>query len=174
MPDKKHFHFMPGHLCCPPKPMIIPPILLAQGILVPGVEYLPTPLLQVIGSKKYQILPVTTADQVISSSGSSVETRLTILERSMATAPSHYEVATIAQRDAIPRLVPGDTVYVADATADASVSKGGASYVYQKDGTWRKDSEDESMDQVCIAISNNGSIPDDLREGGLIVLPLNI
>lgn len=171
--SEKHHH-MPGHLCCPPNPMITPPMLLAQGSLVNDAEPLPTPLIFQCGGKKYQILPVTTASQVITDSGTTVENRLGILERAMANNPSHYEVATIIERNDIRGLHPGDTVYVADATDDSSVSKGGAEYVYNSDGTWRKCMEDEAMDHTCIALCKDGSLPESLRDEGILNIPVDL
>lgn len=59
---------------------------------------------------------------------------------------SNYITADITARDGL-SLDVGDEVYVVDASADATVSAGGAKYIY--DGTnFIKTAEDESMDVV--------------------------
>lgn len=56
-------------------------------------------------------------------------------------------VENIAERDAITALFKGKSVYVKDATADATVKRGGAYYIY--DGAiWIKTAEAESLDAV--------------------------
>lgn len=148
-------------------------MLLTQGTLVDDAEPFPTPWIIKTGGKKWQVLPVTTSDQVIMSNGATLETRMITLEKAVATNPSYKEVANLDERDAIVGLIPGDKVYVSDATGDPSVKKGGATYVYKSDGTWRKDAEDESMDQVCVASSEDGDVPEELRDGGLLFSPVD-
>lgn len=56
-------------------------------------------------------------------------------------------VENIAERDAMTTLFKGKSVYVKDATADTTVKRGGAYYIY--DGTiWIKTAEAESLDVV--------------------------
>lgn len=165
---------MQGHPCSPPIPLARPPMLLAQGSLVPNAEPLPTPWIVQCGGKKYQILPVTTSDQVVMSNGSLLETRMTALERAIANNPSHKDVATIDERNALQGLMSGDTVYVADATGDPSVKKGGASYTYLSDGTWRKDMEDEAMDVDWVAPAFDGNVPEELAIGGICLTSIDI
>lgn len=58
---------------------------------------------------------------------------------------TQYEVATIAERNALNNLTYGDKVFVTDASADATVDAGWALYQYIGSG-WRKLAEQESMD----------------------------
>lgn len=162
------------HLCPPPFPMIRPPMLLPPGALVKDAIPLPTPLVIKSGGKTWQVLFVTTSDNVVMSNGSTLESRMVALERAISRSPTYREVATIADRDEIKAPIPDDVVYVCDATGDPSVKKGGATYVYLHGGTWRKEQEDESMDTDWIAVSDDGSsYSDDLALGGLVFSPVN-
>ena len=67
-------------------------------------------------------------------------------------------VDNIAARNALP-LVDGKTVLVVDATADATVASGAATYVYRLAATaWAKISEAESMD-ISLAWANIAGKP---------------
>lgn len=61
---------------------------------------------------------------------------------------SEYEVATIADRNALANLSLGDRVFVTDATTDATVSSGWAIYVFRSAGVWTKVAEQEGLDVV--------------------------
>lgn len=110
-----------------------------------------TPIYQVSGGQTYKLLPETTAKQVKMGDGVDVETRVNTLERALAANTTLRFADDIAGRDALigKDLIPGDIVVVADASADETVDSGGARYVYDTTGTFRKISEDESMDIVC-------------------------
>lgn len=69
---------------------------------------------------------------------------------------ANFITADIAARDAL-SAETGDEAYVVDASADATVTTGGAKYIY--DGTnWVKIAEDESFD-VTIAPTNLSYVP---------------
>lgn len=108
-----------------------------------------TPLFQVSGGQTYQLNIETTASQVKCSDGMDIETRLQTVERAASGAAVVHFADDIAGRDALTGVNTGDTVIVADATGDATVGSGGARYVKLSDGSFRKTSEDESMDVVC-------------------------
>lgn len=109
---------------------------------------LPTPMFQAVGGQLYKLLLETTAAQVSMSDGVSVETRVNTLERALAANTTTRFADNIAARDALTGLIPGDRVHVSDATADASVTSGGATYIWMPGLEWRKLSEDESMDLI--------------------------
>lgn len=105
-----------------------------------------SPFYQVAGGQVYQINAETTASQVRTQDGLNVEIRLGTLERALSGKSTIRFAETCEAMEALSGLLPGDAVIVADATADETVEKGGARYIYQSDGTFRKVSEDESMD----------------------------
>ena len=105
---------------------------------------LPTPMFQAVGGQLYKLLLETTAAQVKMGDGVTVETRVNTLERALAANTTTRFADTIADRDALTGMIPGDRVYVTDAT----VLKGGATYIWMPELRWRKLSEEESMDVV--------------------------
>ena len=109
---------------------------------------LPTPMFQAVGGQLYKLLLETTAAQVKMGDGVTVETRVNTLERALAANTTTRFADTIADRDALTGMIPGDRVYVTDATGDATVLKGGATYIWMPELRWRKLSEEESMDVV--------------------------
>lgn len=109
---------------------------------------LPTPMFQAVGGQLYKLLLETTAAQVSMSDGVSVETRVNTLERALAANTTTRFADDIPARDALTGLIPGDRVHVLDATADATVVNGGATYIWMPGLEWRKLSEDESMDLI--------------------------
>lgn len=73
----------------------------------------------------------------------------TMINQTIAGANELFVVADIAARNALLPLTVAKFVYVIDATADATVSLGGATYIYNPaDTSWTKISEAESMDAV--------------------------
>ena len=73
-------------------------------------------------------------------------------------------VADIAARNAMTGLFAGLSVYVTDATADTTVTSGGAFYIYS--GTeWIKTAESESMD-IVLQWANIQGRPDSLPANG--------
>lgn len=108
-----------------------------------------TALLQVAGGQRYEVNLKTTAEQVMLGDGSTVATRLNTLEKTVSGHTNTYIKANIAERDVLTGLVPGDQCWVLDATADPTVEKGGAKYLYMVDHTWLKTGEAESMDIIC-------------------------
>lgn len=119
-----------------------------------GAEKLPTPIqtditiMQTVGGQVFEINPKTTASQVKMSDGIDAQTRIQTLERAVAGQTTTRIVQTVEERDALTGLVPGDQVWVLDATADETVEKGGAKYLYMLDNTWLKIAEAESMDII--------------------------
>ena len=67
---------------------------------------------------------------------------------------SEYEVPTIAARNALTGLSVGDRVFVADATADATVGLGWAIYVW-RGSAWTKVAEQEGLDMVVAGTNLN-------------------
>lgn len=109
---------------------------------------LPTPIYQAIGGQLYKLLLETLATQVFMSDGVSVETRVNTLERALAANTTTRFADTIEARDQLTGMIPGDRVFVIDATGDPTVDKGGATYIWMPGLTWRKLSEEEGMDVV--------------------------
>lgn len=119
------------------------------GVTTETIIPVQTPLYQTCGGQKYKLNLETTAAQVKMGDGVDVETRVTTLERALAANTTTHIVDTIEERDALKNLVVGDKVQVLDATADETVEKGGATYLYMKDFTFRKIAEEEAMDVIC-------------------------
>lgn len=126
----------------------------ATILTTPEAPALPTPIecditiVQTIGGQLFKANPETKASQVKMADGTDAQTRLQTLERAVAGQTSMRIVQTIDERDAVTGLIPGDQVWVIDATADATVDKGGAKYLYMLDNTWLKVAEIESQDIV--------------------------
>lgn len=79
------------------------------------------------------------------------ELRIKALEKQvkeLASKSANHEVRTIAERDRMAGLAPGDLVYVANATMDESVATGGATYMYLSNGSFHKISEDNELDRA--------------------------
>ncbi|MDE7065367.1 MAG: hypothetical protein K2O70_07860 [Desulfovibrionaceae bacterium] len=96
-----------------------------------------------------EINPKTLAALVILSGGGSVEEKLIALEAALSGQSGTHVVSDIAARDDIAAPKVGDQAWVIDATADSTVSKGGAKYIYQsEEAGWVKTAEAESMDVV--------------------------
>lgn len=71
---------------------------------------------------------------------------------------SQFRVADIAARDALnSTLSAGDRVMVDDATGDATVAAGWALYQWLASNTWRKLSEQESLDISVELVTLAGS-----------------
>lgn len=119
---------------------------------------------------KTPISPLTSADQVMLEDGAHVEQKLTEIMAIASGATVTRIVATIDGRDALADLKTGLQVWVVDATADTSVSRGGAKYLYNAAGNhgtgeWIKTAETESMDMI-IQWSVLQNVPQVLRELG--------
>ena len=128
-------------------PEVSPP----SGIEIPGAKVvinLPTPMFQVVGGQIYKLLLETAASQVRMPDGVSVETRVNTLERALAANTQMHFADTIEARDKLSGLIPGDKVHVADASADETVEKGWAEYIYGPDFTFRKIAEGEGLDLI--------------------------
>lgn len=128
-------------------PEVSPP----SGIEIPGAKVvinLPTPMFQVVGGQIYKLLLETAASQVRMPDGVSVETRINTLERALAANTQMHFADTIEARDKLSGLIPGDKVHVADASADETVEKGWAEYIYGPDFTFRKIAEGEGLDLI--------------------------
>lgn len=105
---------------------------------------------QTVGGQIFEFNPKTTATQVKFPDGMDLNTRMATVERAASGASVTKFAETIAERDALTGLNPGDLVIVADATGDPTVKSGGARYICLPDGAgFRKSSEDESMDYEC-------------------------
>lgn len=110
---------------------------------MPEATTIRTPLYQLVGGKLYKIELETIAAQVKLTDGSDVQAALDALIA--AQGQSVTIVADIAARDALPDKKRGMDVWVIDATADPTVDRGAARYLY--DGAnWVKAAEAESMD----------------------------
>lgn len=107
-----------------------------------------TPFFQVTGGQIYKLNPETTASQVAMADGNNVETRINTLERAIAGTTVMRIAQTIAERDGLTGVNPGDQVLVIDASDDESVDSGSAKYLFMTDGTWLKTGESESMDII--------------------------
>lgn len=107
-----------------------------------------TPFYQVTGGVTYKLNLETIAAQVKMPDGTNLETRLTTLERAQSGTASLRIVDNIAARDALTGLIAGDQCWVIDATGDATVTTGGAKYLYMLDASWLKVGEAESMDVI--------------------------
>lgn len=113
---------------------------------MPEATTITTPLYQVVGGKLYKIELETSAAQVTTADGSSVQARLDALVAATSGGTVRV-VADIAARDALPDKKSGLDVWVRDAAADPTVDSGAARYLY--DGAdWIKTAEAESMDLV--------------------------
>lgn len=97
-----------------------------------------TPLFQANGGRLYRLLLLTRAKAVEMNDGSSVETRINLLERNLAANTTLRFSETIAHRDALTGWTSGDLCYVFDASGDAAVDKGGAMYVWLPTHCWKK------------------------------------
>lgn len=112
-----------------------------------------TPMFQAVGGQLYRLLVETVANQVKMSDGVTVETRVNTLERALSSNTTTRFADDIAARDKLTGLIPGDRVYVTDATADPTVKNGGAFYIWMpasgdRPASWKKLSEDESVDFI--------------------------
>ncbi len=114
-----------------------------------ALEVVNTPLLQNINGVTRQINFETSAAQVKTADGFTVESRLTSLASSVSGQSRMFVVEDIAGRDAIEAPEVGYQAWVKDATADPTVSSGAAKYIYEDEETgWVKTAEAESLDIV--------------------------
>ncbi len=108
-----------------------------------------SPLYQRVGEELRKINLETTASQVKTADGSTVETKLSALDAALSSQTGCVVVADIGARDAIANPKVGDQAWVKDATADATVSQGAAKYLYESaEAGWVKIGEAESLDVV--------------------------
>lgn len=102
---------------------------------------------KLLDAQKNPILPETSADQVTMADGGNVETKIKALEGAVSGKVPCYIVEDIPARDGLESPKQGDLCWVKDATADETVSRGAAQYIY--DGSaWVKIAEAESLDLV--------------------------
>lgn len=111
--------------------------------------------MQSTGGRRYIVYPRTLAANVDMGDGTDMQTRIRTLERSLAANTSTRVVETLADRDALGGLIPGDRCVVLDATDDPTVERGGAEYIWMPakgDAApyWRKLTEEESQDVVIL------------------------
>jgi hypothetical protein len=74
---------------------------------------------------------------------------------------TNYVVADIAARDALgvaDGLSEGDRAYVVDASADGTITSGGAEYIYDNLSNWVKVTEIESLDLTGATPTNLGYV----------------
>lgn len=90
---------------------------------------------------------ITSAAAVTTASGSNVETELGTLKASISSKTICHIADDIAARDVLEGVQKGELCWVLDATADETVTKGAAQYLYTGE-TWIKTSEAESMDLI--------------------------
>lgn len=113
------------------------------------MEIVKTPLLQNVNGTTKKIYLETDAASVLTSDGSSVETKLSSLSGAVSGQTKTYVVEDISARDALTGMKVGDQAWVKDATGDDTVKTGAAKYIYEgQDAGWVKTSEAESMDMV--------------------------
>lgn len=96
-----------------------------------------TPLYQAIGGTLYRLHVRTKAKYIETGEGGDVETRINSIERILGTNTTTRFADTIAGRDALVGLVPGDWCHVRDASADPKVRKGPATYLWLPALQWR-------------------------------------
>lgn len=94
-----------------------------------------------------KVNPATTGEQVQLADGSNAEAKFKTLEGAVAGVVPCYVVDDIAARDALENLKRGNLCWVTDATADETVTKGAAQYIYNG-SAWVKLTEAESLDLV--------------------------
>lgn len=116
-----------------------------------GFLNLPTVLSQATGGRSYILYPRTLAANVDMGDGSTALDRIMLLERGLAGNTTTTIVENLAERALITGKIPGDKCYVIDATADPTVDRGGATYIWMPakgddPPYWRKLGEDESQD----------------------------
>lgn len=95
------------------------------------------------------------------------EARIRALEKQVAKLAgksANREAGTIAERDRLLGLAPGDLVYVANATTDESVATGGATYMYLSNGSFHKISEDNELDRTITWAKLEGRPEADVKE----------
>lgn len=108
-----------------------------------------TPLYQKVGEDLHKVLVETSADQVKTADGGTVEAKLASLSSAVAGQTGVSVVADMAARDALDAPKVGDQCWVKDATGDSSVKTGAAKYIYESAAAgWVKTAEAESMDVV--------------------------
>lgn len=90
----------------------------------------------------------TSADQIVYGD-TSLQARLDALNAAVTGLSQVYVVADIAARDAIASPKIGDQAWVKDATADDTVNRGAAIYLYESEEVgWTKAGEVESLDAI--------------------------
>lgn len=126
-----------------------------------------TPLIQVIGGRKYRILLENLARQVLLSDGSNVETRLKTIERALSAFSTTRFAEDIYMRDSFnSQVVEGDRCYVFDAADDENVEKGGAMYLWH-DGDWQLLYDGDIPLDVNAIIKENGGLK--IEDGRLVI-----
>jgi len=91
----------------------------------------------------------TRAGLVIMLDGSNVEAEIAAIKAAIAGQTGCQVLNTIADRDGLTGMNPGDQVWVLDATGDSTVTAGAAKYLYVSEETgWVKTGEAESLDVV--------------------------
>jgi hypothetical protein len=113
---------------------------------------------QIVGEDIIVLHSETSADQVLTSGGSTVEAELAALGASASGKARVYVVEDIDERDDLTDLVIGDKAFVIDATGDSTVTSGAAEYIFTgitpgEGGSpdfvnWVKIAEEESLDVV--------------------------
>lgn len=143
---------------------VIYPITKSENVIVgPGEKTLSTKLTEIDGAvaSKIDNSKIGQANGVASLDGKG----LIPVSQIPAAAKEVKVVDDISARDAIPEKFSGLSVYVKDATADSTVDKGGAYYIY--DGSaWIKTAESESMD-VVVDFANIANKPTTLDGYGI-------
>lgn len=99
---------------------------------------LETWLWQSNGSRLYRLCLKTPARCVILADGVDAQTRIQSLERMLAANTTTRFARDLTHRDSLTGLIPGDRVFVLDASADPAIGQGSAMYVYIPGSGWLK------------------------------------
>lgn len=98
------------------------------------------PILHPCGGRLYRYMPEINTDAVKLAGGKTLTTQLQQVAQTLATKSDIKFVDTILQRDLLQNLMPGDRVFVADASLDPQVAQAsmpaGVLYLYTADETW--------------------------------------
>lgn len=125
-----------------------------------AIREINTPLYQRVGAELIRVNLETTAAQVRTADGGTVESKLASLSSAVAGQTTVSVVEDIAARDALTGMKAGDQCWVKDASADPTVTAGAAKYLYESaDVGWVKTAEAESMD-VTVSWTDIAGRPD--------------
>lgn len=108
-----------------------------------------SPLYHACGARVYRILPETESDQVrVTNTGQTLTETLLNIDRALGGNTSMRFCPNIASRNQLAGILPGDRVYVLDASADPDVTEEGrgAFYIFLPTMQWRMIGEFATQD----------------------------